>query len=149
MHSDLIGVVARFETTKRLAFGEVDLKLLVLSQVKLWTTWLSRQPAIFSSVYQCYIPFFPSMFPSFQPLAIITKCPILDVTEVLDPPLSISNMDMNEKETHYIPTSNCNKKSNELVENCVQNTLDIRLNDYKRNEVRWQFPECLVSNQWL
>ena len=86
MHSDLIGVVARFETTKRLVFGEVDLKLLVLSQVKLLTTRLSRQPTIFSSVYQCYVPFFPSMFPSFQPLAIITKCPILDVTVVLDLP---------------------------------------------------------------
>ena len=86
MHSDLIGVVARFETTKRLVFGEVDLKLLVLSQVKLLATRLSRQPTIFSSVYQCYVPFFPSMFPSFQPLAIITKCPILDVTAVLDLP---------------------------------------------------------------
>ena len=38
----------------------------------------------------------------------------------------VGNIDINEsiQETHSIVTSNCNKKTNELANNYIQNTLD-------------------------
>ena len=57
MRSDLIGVVARFGTAKRLVFEEVDLKHLILLRGKLLITYdYLETPSIFLA-YQCYVSF--------------------------------------------------------------------------------------------
>ena len=65
MRSDLIGVVARFGTAKRLVLEEVCLKHLVPSQAKLSTTYydyLQSPPFSFLHISAMFLSLFISMF---------------------------------------------------------------------------------------